>query len=1238
MTTSEPDHETFDSYAEEVEVKCGACGAMTRQVIPIIVDAAADPELESAAQNGALRIHTCPNGHTAPIWLPLLLRRPEREPRLVFYPSCPAETDEVRAQLLSLLQITKISDLGFDSPEAAAEQCCVLPGYLMAKPVQPYESYLKLVGSTPALHARFMAAHNAREHMRAEPGKLVADAAVAAWSALAAEPGFAEAPVWLQRGAQSELAFAYDQCFNSGGDTADADRAIKSFEAALSHPIEHAAYGALLRRNYATALAKRFDRRGSLQDLDAAIATLRLAVPELSGATAADVQGLLASALTARRALLGPPGDDPRSILEALADNAETESARLTAEANLAIASAYSGRGPYDTEGAADAIDRIEAAIGKATVDSQEKAVARDALGRLRQDRYDALGEADDLDLAIEAREAACEWLDHVTAPRGDVAITLLNNLTYSLRARFALTGRLADLEAASRSVRRALALTPRGQTAHPVLLDQWGGIARDFYHRDKDPRWLEEAIRVLRGALSLVRRGDPASLTIPASLGLCLAERFALSEDRADLEEAIDLLRPSVSDALPGRNRADALLNLAAALQQRFHIDADPADAHEAVDLLQTARCELSTSGVDDARIVAAIAAAKADVASVEAGATNGSNVADEFRAACYQAAQYPELQLHTSRRWLEHALRLGLWDDGAEAAEFGLAAIERLTRAQVDRFGRASWLVDAQGLSAAAAYVMARRNDLEAAIRSLERGRAQLLARALQSDDVDLQRLRDQGHGALAERYEAARGQVERREIAERMIEDVAFKGDSRPNRSGRGFIDYDPTGFSGLMLQAFDDLRAAERSELDSATLAVRAIPGFESFLSADSADLEPDLAGASLAYLVVTEAGSMILTRDVGATRVAWIDDAPLPEVRDRVFGPGGFRAFQLGQKRASGLDAILDWAGKTFIRSLIELLDPHGKGRLPARLVLVPTGPLAMIPLHASSIDTAGSSCLLDVCSVEYAPSAAVWSRCRERRNQRGGADAKILVVANPRPQPPEWVELGAADLEAAAIEVLLPGQSKVLRRRDATEEAVGAAIEEANYLHFACHGLFDEVHPMQSCLVLAEGKPLRLLQHLFKGTRLSKVRLVVLSACQTGLIGAAKLPEESIGLVSAFIEAGAPGVVGSLWPVADASTALLMARFYCELFEDGRQVTDPAEALRRAQLWLKNVTAETLRSLIEARRPAEALLTPVERRFASAFLQGGLAECVPLATGAVFAAPEHWSGFRYHGA
>ena len=73
---------------------------------------------------------------------------------------------------------------------------------------------------------------------------------------------------------------------------------------------------------------------------------------------------------------------------------------------------------------------------------------------------------------------------------------------------------------------------------------------------------------------------------------------------------------------------------------------------------------------------------------------------------------------------------------------------------------------------------------------------------------------------------------------------------------------------------------------------------------------------------------------------------------------------------------------------------------------------------------------------------------------------------------------------------------------------------------------------------------------------------------MLLSACQTALGGEIK-GEGLMSLTRAFMYAGTPSVVVSLWNVNDESAADLMIRFYRNL-KTGRM--SKSEALRQAQL------------------------------------------------------------------
>ncbi|MFK0730521.1 MAG: CHAT domain-containing protein, partial [Gloeotrichia echinulata HAB0833] len=94
----------------------------------------------------------------------------------------------------------------------------------------------------------------------------------------------------------------------------------------------------------------------------------------------------------------------------------------------------------------------------------------------------------------------------------------------------------------------------------------------------------------------------------------------------------------------------------------------------------------------------------------------------------------------------------------------------------------------------------------------------------------------------------------------------------------------------------------------------------------------------------------------------------------------------------------------------------------------------------------------------------------------------------------------------------------------------------------------------------------------------------NQCRLVVLSACETGLIDFRNSSDEYIGLPSGFLYAGSVGVVNSLWTVDDLSTAFLMIKFF-QNFQGAltaNQDMSVASALKEAQLWLRNASKEEL--------------------------------------------------------
>jgi CHAT domain-containing protein len=103
-------------------------------------------------------------------------------------------------------------------------------------------------------------------------------------------------------------------------------------------------------------------------------------------------------------------------------------------------------------------------------------------------------------------------------------------------------------------------------------------------------------------------------------------------------------------------------------------------------------------------------------------------------------------------------------------------------------------------------------------------------------------------------------------------------------------------------------------------------------------------------------------------------------------------------------------------------------------------------------------------------------------------------------------------------------------------------------------LHVGAHAEVDEIDPLYSVIHLARSEKVtgELEAHEIYRVNLQQNAIVALSACETGL-GRVSRGDEPWGFTRPILSAGAPAMLVSLWPVEDAATARLMARFYKDL-------------------------------------------------------------------------------------
>ncbi len=263
---------------------------------------------------------------------------------------------------------------------------------------------------------------------------------------------------------------------------------------------------------------------------------------------------------------------------------------------------------------------------------------------------------------------------------------------------------------------------------------------------------------------------------------------------------------------------------------------------------------------------------------------------------------------------------------------------------------------------------------------------------------------------------------------------------------------------------------------------------------------------------------------------------------------------------------------LNEVSTALYKSLLQPLLPHITG---TELIVVPHDVLHYLPFQAL-LDPDGKY-LIEKYPISYLSSASLLQFVKEKRT---AGRERVLAFGNPDLGDPEK-NLEFAELEAQGVKSIYP-DANVFVRKEATEEKTKALSANHDILHFATHAQLNEDDPLSSAVLLAkDGKEDgRLEVREIFGMDL-KADLVVLSGCDTAL-GRLSTGDELVGLTRAFIYAGTPSVVASLWSVDDSSTAQLMASFYNNL-----KTMSKVEALRQAQLQL--IRAEA-RSDLLARR------------------------------------------------
>ncbi len=315
------------------------------------------------------------------------------------------------------------------------------------------------------------------------------------------------------------------------------------------------------------------------------------------------------------------------------------------------------------------------------------------------------------------------------------------------------------------------------------------------------------------------------------------------------------------------------------------------------------------------------------------------------------------------------------------------------------------------------------------------------------------------------------------------------------------------------------------------------------------------------------LLPFQAHAIVIT-PAAAPRVVWLGNTP--DIRAACEG------LRAGEADDADTDGAAVRARAAALRALV--IEPLALPEGTKRVLVGPDGPLCYVPFPLLFLDSAIQTACL--------PSGTTLRLLARERAREGRG---VLALGDPQYR---------VDHQGRSLQVYAEGQP--LKPLPATREEVLAITGEDDMrllgmyatlrglrdvagtrarwevIHLACHGLIDPRTPTLSSLALSpeSGDDGFLTALEVYGLDLP-ADLVVLSGCNTGR-GRFIKGEGLVGLMRAFMCAGAPRVVVSLWKVDDEATRALMTAFHRHWRAGGLPT---AEALRRAQAEVRAVPA-----------------------------------------------------------
>ncbi|KAJ6554774.1 CHAT domain-containing protein, partial [Mycena capillaripes] len=957
------------------------------------------------------------------------------------------------------------------------------------------------------------------------------------------------------------------------GDPKDIDGAIELYREALAIHVAPYPKRWVLLNCLANGVHTRFQQHSNPQDIDEAIELYREAVALHKAPYPGRSMSInyLAKALQARFEQRVDLKDIDEAIelhREALVLRAPPHPDRAKSLGNLAYAVTTRSAQQGDPADIDEAIELHQEALALRTAAHPDRGMSLKHLALAVHRRFEQKGDPKDIDEVIELNREALSL--HLTPhpERG----TSLNDLASGIKTRFIQRGNPQDIDEAIELYREALALHTVPHPARDMSLNNLANTLHIRFGQRGDQNDINEAIELSREAVALCTAHQLDKGMFLRTLAEVVRTRFQQCGNPQDIDEAIELHREALAlHTAPHPDRGRSLNNLATAIHTRFGQRRDQNDIDEAIKLHREALSLYSATDPDRGQSLHELAICLATMYSNSKHSVYLDQACALFQQATMCMSSSPRTRFHLANSWASTADRYR-HTSALSAYHAAVKFLPQHAALHLDFSSPQQILSTKQvtTLSSKAAACAVQHNEFSTAVEFLEASRSVFWTQALhrRTSLDDLGKIRPDLSATLTD--------------ISRQLEHASLRG------TLQNLLIDDQQKIISIEAQANNYRHLHEQWE--QAVKSVQMLDGFENFMQPKRmATLRHAAAGGPIVILTASPSTCFALIVTV-SNEVQYLNlpQLDLPKVQylsdlscalsNRAFDFGTFVAtareygnFSMdllelptrlkgGQEGYLNVDPddvfreLLAYLWKNIVRPVFDALNLE-KSSDPPRLWWCPTGRLAFFPLHAAGIYGPDiQDCALDYVVSSYTPTLTA---LLDPPPPHTIAPFKMTAVI--QPNTPGCNPLPGAYHELEKIAERVPNQWLTTL----VDTPVGTAqihLPKSQLMHFACHGTQDLEHPLNSGLILTDGRlTVSEIIRQRKGDAAVDVQksmsLAFLSACETAK-GDRTVPDEAMHLAATLLFAGFCGIIATMWTMNDLDGPKIADTFYEHLFKN----------------------------------------------------------------------------------